>query len=385
MDSKVLKSVMVATLALGLVIGCGFDGDDPDVHQPPPQQQPPKTNPSNPNPTSQKTQKPTVDATSNSSCQISVPLRGTTGVNTSVLITGGRGDIAADPSGVSGNYCAMVKLKPNQLNTLQVFAHDPKYGLSDPITIKISHAKCKDDVPTVPTDQPKSKNVALGMKGKASQTAESGNENFLTDGKTSTTATYTGGWGWGISGGTDVWISLKLEKLVEASKIVVKWRDSKGDSTAYYGYKYRVLVATGTPTDPNIKDGYWTEIATVTDGNGGIDLFDLKNTKPLVQHVALYLEKDGANSWSHHFAVAEVEVWDTPKKSTPTIKPQKNSCASGGGNSYRFLLIPGSSPSPPLLLRTPIYITSYSTSPNFGHTRQARIRGNCAQGVEIMV
>ncbi len=331
MDSKVLKTVMAATLALGLTVGCGFgDAGEGPVHQPPPQQQPPQTNPNNPSqPSSGKTQKPTVDATSNTSCQTSMPIRGKTSANTSVLITGGQGDIAADPSGISGSYCAMVNLKPNQVNTLQIFAHDPKYGLSDPVTVKITHAKCKDDAPTVPTDTPKSKNVALGMKGKASVTAESGNENFITDGKSSTTATYSGGWGWGISGSTDVWVSIKLEKLVEASKIVVKWRDSKGDSTSYYGYKYRVLVATGTPTDPNVKDGYWTEIAAVTDGNGGIDLFDLKNTKPLVQHVALYLEKDGASSWSHHFSIAEVEVWDTPKKSSPSVQPQKNSCATG--------------------------------------------------------
>ena len=327
MDNKILKTAMAATLALSLVVGCGFEGDGNDVPstQPPPQQ--PKTDPTTP--ATGKTQRPTVDATMNSSCQTSVAIRGTTGPNTSVLITGGQGDIAADPSGISGKYCAMVNLKPNQLNTLQIFAHDPQTGLSDAITIKITQSKCKDDAPTVPTDQPKSKNVALGMKGKASVSAESGNEGFITDGKSATTATYTGGWGWGISGSTDVWISVKLEKLVEASKIVVKWRDSKGDSSSYYGFKYRVLVATGTPTDPNVKDGYWTEIATVTDGDGGIDLFDLKNSKPLVQHVALYLEKDGASSWSHHFTVAEIEVWDTPKKSSPSLQPQKNTCATG--------------------------------------------------------
>ena len=330
MENKALKTVMAATLTLAMVVGCGFEGvGDEQPYQAPAQQQPstdPNTPPSNP---SGKTQRPTVDALSSTTCQDAVAIRGTTGTNTSVLITGGLGDVAADPSGISGSYCAMVSLKRNSVNTIQVFAHDPKYGLSEAVTVKVTQMKCKDDAPTFPTDQPKSKNVALGMKGQAKTTAESGNVTFVTDGKSATNAVYSGGWGWGISGGTDLWVSVKLDKLVEASKIVVKWRDSKGDSTSYYGYKYRVLVATGTPTDPNTSDGYWTEIAAVTDGDGGIDLFDLKNSKPLVQHVALYLEKDGASSWSHYFAISEIEVWDTPKKSSATTQPKKNTCTSG--------------------------------------------------------
>ena len=331
MAHKTTSILTSAILALALV-GCGFEdvGTNPPGQQPPHKQPPANNNNNNNNNNTGKTQRPTVDAMSATTCTKFVAVRGKAPAGADILITGGTGDIAATPNGISGQYCANVGLKLNQPNTLQIFAHDPLTGLSDPISVKITQMKCNDDVnPTTPADQPKSKNVALGMKGKAKISAESGNEDFVTDGKSSTVAVYNAGWGWGVSGSADLWVSVKLDKLVEAEKIVVKWRDSKGSSNSYYGYKYRVLVATGsTPTDPNIKDGYWTEVGTVTDGDGGIDLFDLKNTKPLVQHVALWLEKDGASSWSHYFALAEIEVWDSPKKKTPAQLPKSNACVS---------------------------------------------------------
>jgi len=115
------------------------------------------------------------------------------------------------------------------------------------------------------------------------------------------------------------WTMITLEKLVEVEKIVVRWRDAEGAGTDF-GREYKVLVSTvSEPPDPNLDDGYWVEIAAVTEGNGGMDLFDLAATRPLVKHVALWLQQD-AYPWTKEFigkesfAVAEIEVWDAPKK-----------------------------------------------------------------------
>lgn len=282
-----------------------------------------------PDKTTDKLQPPTVGALPNTVCSDTVPVQGTSVPGSTVLITGGSQDISTDPNLVSGAYCADVPLVKGKLNTLQVYAHDPKLGVSKAVVVKVTHNKCNDDIKNPDQPAPKSKNVALGVKATASETASQGNETFLTDGDSSTTAVYGGGWGWM---GTEIWVMLKLDKLAEVEKVVVKWRDKNGDSTHYFGKAYKVLVATGSGIgDPDLKNGYWTQLSDVTAGDGGLDTFDYSSTKPLAQYVALWMEWDGSSaSWGETFAISEIEVWEAPRKTTTTPPPSSNTCSSIG-------------------------------------------------------
>lgn len=322
MEKKILAVITVVTLAL---TACGLPEDGPSPTTPPTTTPPGGTNPGT---NTKQVQRPTVDAMANTTCAVSIPLQGKAPVNASVLVTGGTSDIATDPNGITGRFCVDVNLKLNTLSTLKVYAHDPDLGLSQPTTITITQSKCSDDVTKPETEQPKSKNVALGTKVTSNINPASGNAALVTDGQTSGAATYNDGAAWFDA---KIWVKVTLDKLVEAQKIVVKWRDSKGDSTQDYGQKYKVLVATGNPTDPNLDDMIWTQIGEITAGDGGIDLFDLKTKQPLVQHVALWLEQDDNSwSWSESFAITEIEIWDTPKKSTSTPQANTKTCATVG-------------------------------------------------------
>jgi hypothetical protein len=303
------KIVLVAlSLSLSLTIGCGFDDTQgPVVHQDSgvPQQD---------TLSNQKMDKPLVDPVPNSACGDAVPIQGTAPAGASVFVVGGgTSGLATDAHPVTGRFCLDVPLKKNAVNNFEIRSQDPIKGMSEPVKISVSHNACKDDAPKVNPEQPASKNIALGAKGTSSDTAEEGNEGFLTDGKSATHATYSGGYGWGDFGG---WVSVKFDKLYMLEKVVVKWKDGSG-SGGNYGTKYSMLYSSmSEPGDPDAKNGYWTVI-DVDAGDGGTDTFDLKSTKPLVRHIAVIMKQD-ANSWSwgESFSIAEVEAWDVPKSSS---------------------------------------------------------------------
>jgi hypothetical protein len=326
--------VALVIAIVSAVGGCGLPDDAPPKQQVKPDSGvAPETDSGGSR--SPQMQKPAVDAVPNSICGDSVPLQGSAPAGSSVFVMGGlaTSGIATDAHPTTGRFCLDVPLKKNSSNTLEVRAQDPKLGMSDAVTVVVTHSTCKDDAPVVPPEEQKSRNVALGIKGSSSKTPEEGNEGFLTDGKTSQSVVYTQDlWSWG-GGDANIWVRIKLEKLTELEKIVVRWRDSNGSGSSYGG-RYKVIVSPmSDPGDPNIKNGYWTEVGNITEGDGGTDSFDLKAQKPVVQQVALWLQKDGSTNWQESFAISELEVWDAPKKSTPTPTPQANTCANVGSGS----------------------------------------------------
>jgi hypothetical protein len=331
MNRKHLVSLMAATLW----IGCGM-GDElpPTIHT---DSGVPKTDTGT---TPKKLAPPVVDALPNTVCSETVPLQGSAAAGVSVFVMGGlaTSGLATDANPSSGRFCIDVPLKKGAVNTLEVRAQDPVLGLSEAVTVKVTHGgTCQDDVPNPPPTPPKSQNVALGIKGKASTSDMVGNEGFVTDGKTSTNMQVNIGSSW-YCPWCDVegWFTIKLDKLTEIEKVVVKWRDATGSTSLYYGSKFKILVsAMSDPGDPNIKNGYWTEVGDVTSGTGGTNTFDLKSTKPIAQHVAMWLMQDGSGNvtegWFEHFAISELEVWDAPKTTTPTPTNQTNTCANISG------------------------------------------------------
>jgi hypothetical protein len=327
-----MRHERLAILGAAILIstGCGLEDSGPTA-PPPTTNSPPTTDPNKtPDNTTNKLQPPRVDATPTTVCTTWVALRGTAPANSTVLVTGGASDVATDPNGISGRFCVDVKLRPGQVNQLKVYAHDSNLGLSAATTVSVTQNKCGDDVKKDP-EPPKSRNVALGARVTSKETPDTGNNTLVTDGKTGQAAVYKGGY---LGFDADLWVKVTLPKLTEVEKIVVRWRDSKGDTTQHYGREYKLLVATGNPTDPNLDDLYWTRVGEVTTGDGGVDSFDLKTKKPLVQHVALWLQQDDASfTWAETFAITEIEVWDAPRKQAASPVPEKSTCASSGSDS----------------------------------------------------
>jgi len=318
-----------ALLLIGLVslVGCGFD----EASSPTPPILPHDTDagPVESDATPQQMQPPVPDPLAASVCTDSVAVQGTALAGASVVVFGGATHISTDANPVTGRFCLDVPLVKSSVNTLRIHAQDPILGMSDPVTRTVTHSgNCGDDVTNPTPDPPKSKNVALGATGKASEVADEGNEGFLTDGDDKTFARYSGGNAWFAFNG---WVYIKLDKVYSLDKIVVRWADPNGD----YGAQYKVMVSSmSDPGDPNTKNGYWTNVADITSGDGGVDSFDLKSSKPIAQYVALYLEQDGDSwTWTETFSIAEIEVWDSPASTPTSPTTQSNTCASMGSGS----------------------------------------------------
>ncbi len=238
--------------------------------------------------------------------------------------------VATDAHPTTGAFCLPLTLVPGKANAIEVRVQDPVLGTSEAATLTVVQKSCtpEESLGTggVVEEPAKSKNVAIGATGKSKDSPETGNLGFLTDGKSSTVAAWKGGSVWCNWCDYDGWVTIKLDRLYEVEKIVVRWRDSKGNGTSF-GKEYKVLVSPmSDPGDPNLKNGYWEEVGSTSSGDGGVDTYNLASKKPVVQHVALWLQQDDY-PWTkefvgkEEFAIAELEVWDAPKKSGPPPAP----------------------------------------------------------------
>lgn len=312
----------IVPLSFSLIVGCGLSDPQPPTI---------RADSGVPQTDSQgqtKMQRPTVDPLPPSACADTIPLMGNAPSGSSVfVIGGGTSGLATDAHPVTGRFCLDVPLKKNAMNHFEVRAQDPILGMSEPEMVSVSHSTCGDDVPDPTPNEVPSSNVALGAQGTESESPDEGNLGFLTDGKTSTTVTYSGGYGWGDFSG---WASIKLDKVYMASKVVVRWRDGQSSGGNNYGQKYAVLYSSmSDPGDPDLKNGYWTVIE-VDSGNGGEDLFDLKDSKPLIRHIAVWMKQDGASwTWTETFSISEIEVWDVPQQNgTTTTGNSSKTCSN---------------------------------------------------------
>lgn len=306
-------------LAVGFLlaaIGCGM-GDDgpPGTHRDSGQV------PTSDGPVGQLTP-PVLDPWDKEVCGDSVPIQGRVPVGSEPVVSGGLSHKPPSANPSTGRFCVDVFLNKKSVNTLQIFSF--KAGqMSDPVTIKVTHKDCKNEFPKDPP-KPQPKMVSQGAKVTSSSTPKSGNVTMLTDGKSSASAVFEF-YDWG---GTTAWVLVKLDKLYEIDKVVVRWRDSKG-SGSHYGTKYQVLIAQKPTTDPNLTDGIWVPKSTVTDGDGGNDVFDYKNSKSLTQNIAIWLEENGGTGLWETFALTEIEVWTTPAGTT-VPPPKYKTCATIG-------------------------------------------------------
>jgi hypothetical protein len=315
--------IVVSLIASFGLFACGIESEPLPTPSPYPQDPTPQDpTPQDPTPQDPKVDPPVLDVgLQSTTCSETFALTGTATAGGTVFATGGASSsgISTDVHPQTGAFCLPVTLKLGT-NALEVRVQDPVNGLSEAVMFTVTRQDCQgggDDTQPTDPEQPDPRNIALGLQATAMATPNKGNFGFLTDGKSSTSASFSGGdWycPWCDYAG---WVSLKLDKIYKLSEIKVRWRDSKTSAEKFYGQQYKVLVSSMTdPGDPNIDNGLWTEVGTVTDGDGNLDTFNLKSTQPLVQHVALWLKKDGSWNWNETFAVAEIEVWDAPDKVT---------------------------------------------------------------------
>ena len=251
-------------------------------------------------------------------CHSTVALHGTATPDYTVLVTGGAKDQSVVADRVLGTFCMDVELKPGQLNHLEVYLHHPERGLSGVHPITVEQQPCKLPAPV-------STNVALGAKVVVHAPDVMGEPGHLTDGKTGTVLVLRGNVVWN----KPVWAHVRLLKSVEVHKVKVRWRDREGDPSQDFATSYRLMMAAGQYlVDPNLKDGYWTEVGSVTAGKGGDETFDFSKSTPVAQHLVLWMEDSaGPDTINPAFALAEVEIWTVPKQAKPR-KPK--TCSSLG-------------------------------------------------------
>jgi hypothetical protein len=327
--SRYKMLLMILSILLGAFhAGCGL-ADDPPGSGP----QIDASIPSSDTLQGNQMQMPMVDPLPEVVCDDTVPLQGTAPVGSSVFVVGGgTTGLATDTHPVTGRFCMDVPLNTGTLNTLTIRAQDPVLGMSDPVVRTVTHSdSCdtnSDPQPDPTPEQPATKNVALGSEARDATPPETGNIDFLTDGDDKTVVTYQGGYAWLDFKG---WVSIRLDAIYMISRIVVKWRDGAVEGGDSYASKYKVLVSSESdPGDPNLDNGRWTVVGDISQGVGGVEEHDLTDTKPMVQHVALWLEKDAADwTWSETFAIGEVEVWHTEQtmNSNPEVQGP-NTCAA---------------------------------------------------------
>ena len=85
------------------------------------------------------------------------------------------------------------------------------------------------------------------------------------------------------------------------------------------------------PGDPDLNNGKWVEVKAVTGNSATSAAVDLSQTKPLAQHVAIWMEYDSSTSYFETFTIGEIEVYDVAKTNTNTPLPGgANSCSALG-------------------------------------------------------
>jgi|GEM_PF-2931803 len=262
-----------------------------------------------------KPQKPTIDpGLPLRQCEREFAITGSGASGMTVIATGIGGNATTEIDALDGSFCIAVQLAEESTNIILVRVMDSEGRLSDPVTVSVSHETCSTsgdvEMETVPP-----KNTAVGGSVTSSDPPTEGNLDQLIDGDGDSWARWIGmSWCYACEYGG--WVSLELVELTAVGKISIQWRDMLGTGH-YYASKYRVLISNlAEPKEPSLTSGYWQEISTVVEGNGGLDLHYLDGR--LVRHVALLLELDGRPGWTPHwpqqnfeeyFAISEIEVW----------------------------------------------------------------------------
>jgi len=252
-----------------------------------------------------------LDNPPSTTCQTRQPFRGKALGANRLVVQGGTGASQPVLVGTDGSFCIEVQLAPDTQNSVTFHPVDASGCPGQSVVQAIQHASCSPTDATTAAD-----NTALGATVLGSGTHK-GQPTDLVDGKLDTVVQYQGG-GWGFDdAGIRVQIALGRPVLVE--KIIVRWRDAKGQGCDY-GKEYRLATSDlANSGELSSSGGSWTEVASVSDGDGGEDSYAMTQGTT-VQHVGLELKNNGCQGWHETFALREVEVWGRePGASAPPL------------------------------------------------------------------
>lgn len=254
-------------------------------------------------------------------CERDLAITGTAEPGTTVYATGNGGNATAEVDPADGSFCIAVRLAEGLTNQITLRIMNSEGQVSDPVMVSVLHESCTGSSGDVQTVEVPSKNIALGGTVQAKDQPTEGNLTQLVDGNTGSWTRWVGkSWCWDCE--YEGWVSIALTEMAAVDKISVHWRDMLGAGYEY-ARKYRVLISNlESPGEPSLTNGFWQEIATIDDGNGGLDIHYLDGH--LIRHVALKLEMDDRpwlagwpqENFDEYFTIAEIEVWTQASKAT---------------------------------------------------------------------
>lgn len=261
------------------------------------------------------TKVPVLDQHPQETCYTFQAFRGAAAGAETLIARGELGTAKPAHVDTKGRFCVEVNLKQGQANTITFIPYDATSCPGPQAKAAITHKPCIKPDAGAP-----SLNVAPDATVSASKKPSKGANTEINDKDIFTVVEYSDGWGWGE---VNIWIKLALKTPVVLDRIVVKWRDAKGNGCDYAS-KYRLLASPNSnPGEPDLKQGVWTEIVHETKGDGGTDTVYPKSSGTLAAHVALYLHSNGCNGWTETFAISDLEIWGQNPNLIPQPQPDR--------------------------------------------------------------
>jgi hypothetical protein len=243
----------------------------------------------------------TLENPAASTCQTRQPFRGKAAGADRIVVQGPGGMSAPAKVSTDGSFCVEVLLTAETPNVITFLPIDASGCQGSSLVHSVQHTSAVCGKADNANSNTTSGNVALAGTVLGTDVFK-GYKSHLVDGKLDTVVEYSAGWGYTDA---NVKVQIALGRPIVVERIVVRWRDSKGNGCGF-GHEYDLSVsATGSGL---LGDSSFTTVESITDGDGGEDVYTFK-TKTTVQHVGLLLQKDGCTSWAETFALREVEVW----------------------------------------------------------------------------
>ena len=197
-------------------------------------------------------------------------------------------------------------------NTLTFTPWDARGCPGNTTTINATHKSC-----VKPDAGPSMINAALKGTVTAKKAPKTGSNSLVANGKTSTTAVYQEGWGYG---NVDLWVLVTLPKAHEVTRIALRWKHKK-DAGCHYGGKYHLLYSAAPKLpEPSLTSGKWKTIKDENAGEGGLDEFSFSSTT-LMSGVLLWMRSNGCTDLGETFELAELEIWAKNPDAQPPITP----------------------------------------------------------------
>ncbi len=264
---------------------------------------------------------PNVDAVPGRYGYDTIPLRGKASPYLTIFVEGGQAPVATD-SDANGDFCIDVPLKPEQQQTLSVYAQNESGATSEAATVHVEQDPTAAEVTVV---EPPVVNIAEGAVVHTDTTQKDGQLSSLTDGDLSTSVLFKA---------STIWIDLGATHRVQRIELVFPDSPGVGDT---FATEYMVLSSNvDSPTIPPADGDYgWDLVFDVYPGcdleagDGGTDSLVL-SPEMQTRYVGIYLIENNQIDWfdSENIRLSELRIFGRPLEA-PTQVQDPPSCADG--------------------------------------------------------